>query len=376
MNLDFWSILIVVIVFQGLFLITVILFSGRNNGKRENIYLVWILLALIWFLAEFFCIRNKINFQLNIFYGTRYGSWFLLGPLTYFYFKSITDKVWRFSKKELLHFLPFFIFVIVIPLISYNTLNDRQIDYGMLSVFDYREKQLATIQWMYSIVFVFQFIHLGFFIFKNLGLVHAYSKGLTNEYSVIDSKVQWLRYFNITLLILLILSAIFLYILLRTDIYRRHLDYIYVLPIGVLFYFISFKFFRVEWKPIKLNDKYYSSYLNEDKISIYVAALNQVMTNEKMYLNPKLRLAELAHKIDANKHHLSQVINQQFGLSFFDYINRHRINEAKSIIEAHPEYTLIQVAFDAGFNNKTSFVNAFKKFERKTPSKFREELMS
>jgi len=374
MKLDVWSILIIITGFQGLFLLSLIVFDKGHRKKRGSQFLVSIILVLIWFLMEFFCIRNKIDFQLGIFYGTRYGSWFLLGPLTYFYFKSITNKSWNFSRKDLLHFLPFLLFVVVIPYVSYKGLNNRQIDYGMLSVFDHREKQLETIQWIYSIVFVFQFIHLAFFLFKNLGLVKAYSKGLTKEYSAIDSQVKWLKYFNVILLILLVLSAAFLYLLLVTDIYRRHLDYIYVLPIGILFYFISFKFFRTQWKPIESNGKYSGSTLDAEKISDYVESINKIMTDKKVYLDHTLRLQHLAEQLDISKHHLSQIINQHYKLSFFDFVNKYRVEEAKHIIANHPEFTLLQIAFDSGFNNKTSFVNAFKKFESKTPSKFRDSI--
>ncbi len=372
MFLDIWSIIIIVIAFQGLFLLSVLLSSKEKRNKRANQYLVFIILILIWFLAEFFTVRNKIDVNLNVFYGTRYGSWFLLGPITYFYFKSITDTAWCFSKKQLLHFLPFIIFVVIIPLIAYKVLNDRQIDYGMLSVFDHREKIVSTIQWTYSTVFIFQFVHLGYFLFKNLKIVNYYSKRLTSEYSNIDVKINWLKYFNIALIIILIFSVIFLYILLVTDIYRRHLDYIYVIPIGLLFNFISFKFMRTEWRPIENNSKYEGSSLNQDEIPDYIIKLNRLMENEKVYLNNVIRLSDLSEMMTINKHHLSQIINQHYGLSFYDFINQFRVNEAKDIIIKHPEYTLLQVAFVSGFNNKTSFVNAFKKFEKVPPSKFRD----
>lgn len=372
MFLDIWSIIIIVIAFQGLFLLSVLLSSKEKRNKRANQYLVFVILILIWFLAEFFTVRNKIDVNLNVFYGTRYGSWFLLGPVTYFYFKSITDATWSFSKNQLLHFLPFIIFVVIIPLIAYKVLNDRQIDYGMLSVFDHREKIVSTIQWMYSTVFIFQFVHLGYFLFKNLKIVNYYSKRLTSEYSNIDVKINWLKYFNIALIIVLIFSVIFLYILLVTDIYRRHLDYIYVIPIGLLFNFISFKFMRTEWRPIENNSKYEGSSLNQDEIPDYIIKLNRLMENEKVYLNNVIRLSDLSEMMTINKHHLSQIINQHYGLSFYDFINQFRVNEAKDIIIKHPEYTLHQVAFDSGFNNKTSFVNAFKKFEKVPPSKFRD----
>lgn len=129
---------------------------------------------------------------------------------------------------------------------------------------------------------------------------------------------------------------------------------------------------RTEWRPIENNSKYEGSSLNQDEIPDYIVKLNRLMENEKVYLNNVIRLSDLSEMMTINKHHLSQIINQHYGLSFYDFINQFRVNEAKDIIIKHPEYTLHQVAFDSGFNNKTSFVNAFKKFEKVPPSKFRD----
>jgi len=299
MKLDIWSIFIIVIAFQGLFLLSALLISSEKRVKRENQHLLSIIIILIWFLAEFFAIRNKIDINLNVFYGTRYGSWFLLGPLTYFYFKSITDTFWKFTKKEFWHFIPFVVFVIIIPLVAYKALNDRQVDYGMLSVFDHREKVISTIQYVYSFIFILQFIHLATFLFKNLKLVKVYSNDLRSEFSDVDGNIKWLKFFNMALLVLLILSAIFLYILLVTDIYRRHLDYIYVLPIGFLFYLISYNFMKTEWKPTdKKITKYANSSLNADDIPQHVEKLNRLMNVEKVYLDSEIKLKDLAKLMD------------------------------------------------------------------------------
>ncbi|MDY8137101.1 helix-turn-helix domain-containing protein [Aquimarina sp. 2201CG5-10] len=344
--------------------------------KRENKYLFSLILILMWFLFEFLAIRNTINIKLNVFYGTRYGSWMLLGPITFFYFKTIINANWRFTKKELLHFLPFIASVIIIPLFTMETINSRQVHYGMLSVFDHREKIISPLQYMYSVIFVLQFIHLGYYLFKNLSILKIYTLKLQSEYATIDRQVKWLRGFNITLLFVLLFSAIFLYVLLVTDIYRRYLDYIYVLPIGVLFYLISYYLMDIAWKPVETkNGKYAGSSLNSDDIVSYATQLDDLVRKEKSYMNPEIRLKDLAQMIKLSNHQVSQIINQHFQLSFFDYINRYRILEAKKIIEENPELTLLEVAFDAGFSNKTSFVNAFKKFEKTTPSKYREAII-
>ncbi len=376
MNFDLWSILIIVFVFHGLFLLSTILFTDQRRKRKENRYLSLMIIVLIWYLLEFLFIRNRIAIGIDVFYGTRYGSWFLFGPFAFFYFKSITQSNWYLRKFDLLHFIPFLVFAVLIPVILGDVLNHRQVDYGMLSVFDHREKIITSLQYVYSFVFIAQFIHLGYYLFKNLELVNTYTKELSTQYSNINGNVKWLKVFNISFLVILFFAAIFLYVLLVTDIYRRYLDYIYVFPIGALFYIVSYYLLNTEWKTTTStpNIKYAKSTLDTESISMYVEKLEQLMVVQKIYLDKELRLTDLAEKMEMNAHHLSQLINQHFNLSFFDFVNKYRVQEAKAMIEVNPEYTLLQVAFDAGFNNKTSFVNAFKKFERTTPSTYRETL--
>ena len=200
MTFDTWSILIIVFICQGVFFLTSLLISFKRRKKKENTYLVVIIVVLLWYLAEFLSIRNVFDVKVNLFYGTRYGSWFLLGPILFFYFKSITNREWNFSKKEFLHFVPFLVFVVIVPLFFDGVLNRRQVHYGMISVFDYREKVISPIQYVYSVVFIVQFLHLGYYLFRNLILVRFYSKGLASEYASLEQNVRWLKVLNIALL--------------------------------------------------------------------------------------------------------------------------------------------------------------------------------
>ena len=376
MKLDVWSILIIITLAQGLFLLSVILFSKKRRSKKGTIYLIATLIVLFWFLSEFLFIRQTIKIPFNIFYGTRYGSWLLLGPLTYLFTQAITnDKKPGFSKKDSLHFLPFIVLTLLIPLLFGNFLNHRQVHYGMLSVFDHREKIIGPLQYLYSVVFVLQFLHLGYYLIHNLVLIKKYKYALRQSYSYVENHIKWLERFNLVLLFILLSTGVFLYILLVTDIYRRPLDYIYVIPTGILFYFISYYIINVNWQSIDRKPlKYAGSSFNQDDMKIYTERLHHLMVEEKVYLNNKIRLKDLSERINLSNHHSSQLINQQFNLSFFDFINKYRVSEAKKLISEHPDYTLLQIAFEAGFNNKTSFVNAFKKFENTTPSNFRKSL--
>ncbi len=368
--MDIWSLLIVFLIAQGFFIISIFLFSSRRR-KKENLYLAMLVMVFIWFLAEFFTVRNVIKVNLDIFYGTRYGSWFILGPLTFFFYKSVTNKEWNFSAKDGLHLLPFLIISVLIPLFSGQELSSRQIHYGMLAVFDHRPKTVTAFEYLYSTVFYLQFIHLGLYLLLNQKMLRSYSKKLKNEYANINDTI-WLYTFNILLIVCLLLASVFLYLLFASDIYRRTLDYIYVLPMGLFIYAVGYRLSGIEWlRPQEKGTRYQFSTLKSQEKLAYAKKLGLLMEAQKPFLQNNLRLNDLALKLDMQSHHLSQLINEHFNCSFFDYVNEYRVKEAKDIIRANPKLTLLQVAFEAGFNNKTSFVNAFKKFEGQTPSVFR-----
>jgi len=376
MNQDIWSYAILFLIAQGGFVFSVLLFSGKRRRKHENIYLMLLVLVFIWFLCEFYSVRNVLKVNFNLFYGTRYGSWLILGPLTFFFFKAIIVKSWQFKSKDLLHFVPFLLFTLAIPLIRKELVSPRQIHYGMLAVFDYRPKTVTPFEYLYATLFYLQFLHLGVYLFLNLKRIKTYRKQLKEEYAALHP-VRWLYIFNITLIGCLILASTYLYLLFNTEAYTRSLDYIYVMPMGLFLYAVGYKLSGMEWLQTQEEKKrYQSSSLKLLEKEAYIKQLQFLMETEKPFLRNDLRSKDLAALLTIPNHHLSQLINESFGYSFFDYINKHRVQEAKLIIQNNTDFTLLKVAFEAGFNNKTSFINAFKKFEKQTPSTFRKHCLT
>jgi AraC-like DNA-binding protein len=99
------------------------------------------------------------------------------------------------------------------------------------------------------------------------------------------------------------------------------------------------------------------------------------MVTEKPYLDANLSLPELADKLEIPSHHLSRVINEQFGVNFFDFVNQYRVEEVKSKI-GNPEFenlSLLGIAFDSGFNTKSAFNRVFKKMTGFTPSEYKQQ---
>jgi AraC-like DNA-binding protein len=96
------------------------------------------------------------------------------------------------------------------------------------------------------------------------------------------------------------------------------------------------------------------------------------MRERKPYLNSKLTLAELSEISGINTHLLSRIINERHQQNFFNYINNFRIEEFKKIIdrEESKNLTLLAIAYEAGFNSKTTFNTAFKKITNQTPREY------
>ncbi|MES2389424.1 MAG: AraC family transcriptional regulator [Bacteroidota bacterium] len=100
--------------------------------------------------------------------------------------------------------------------------------------------------------------------------------------------------------------------------------------------------------------------------------LDALMQKAKPYLNPKLTLEDLAESMHINLHTLSWLINDGYGKNFFDFVNEYRIEEfiRLSRNEKFKNYTFLAVAFEAGFNSKTTFNRVFKKHTGKTPREY------
>ncbi|QAA81079.1 AraC family transcriptional regulator [Aequorivita sp. H23M31] len=94
------------------------------------------------------------------------------------------------------------------------------------------------------------------------------------------------------------------------------------------------------------------------------------------YLDPKLTLSKLANNFGVPAHHLSQVINENHGRNFFDFINIFPVAEVKNKIqdENFHNYSLLGIALESGFNSKSAFNLVFKNLTGTTPSKYRDSL--
>ncbi len=134
---------------------------------------------------------------------------------------------------------------------------------------------------------------------------------------------------------------------------------------------------EVASEKVEVNDieKYRHSGLPKSLAIKLAEDLEELMQSKKLYHQNDLRLEELSERLNSNKHFVSQVINQNFKMNFFEYVNLKRIEEAKQLLRTTPreELNIIEVAYSVGFNNKGTFNSVFKKITGVTPSEFRKQ---
>lgn len=100
--------------------------------------------------------------------------------------------------------------------------------------------------------------------------------------------------------------------------------------------------------------------------------LRALMDGEKAYRDPGLTLPALAQVMKISRQALSQLLNNDVGASFNEYVNRYRVEECKARMAAPggESRTIESIAYDCGFNSLSSFYAAFKKCTGSTPSAF------
>ena len=116
--------------------------------------------------------------------------------------------------------------------------------------------------------------------------------------------------------------------------------------------------------------------IDEESIKLF-EKIKSVIEEKELYLKSDLKIVNIAEELNESIHQISKAINDASQTHFFDFINSYRINHAKKLLkneELSAAYTIETIASMSGFNNKTTFNKAFKKFTNQTASQFRQKL--
>jgi len=132
------------------------------------------------------------------------------------------------------------------------------------------------------------------------------------------------------------------------------------------------KFLQILQTEVK-KERYKKSLLAGRDVTPIMNKMISLMEEDFLYRDENLTLKILADRLSMNPHQLSQLLNENLNTNFSNFINRYRITEAEKILLEKPDRPVLAIAFDVGFNNKTSFYDAFSRFNGVSPHKYRIE---
>jgi AraC-like DNA-binding protein len=300
----------------------------------------------------------------------------LIGPLIYLHVEAqIAGKDWRFTRRHWRHGICFLILLLFL-LLALAFPAPREMPPG---------KPSAAL--LASIAFLVLSSLGAYLIIAGQSSLYLYrSIRLTRQHPVAAGdavRLSWLR------LLLLVLTGLWLLYLIDDGV----LVLVGLFPVAHAAFAVGYALtlYGMAWislhhgaafqqPPGPLLDKliapfakYRRSAQTTDAAARLVAKIEAAIVKDRLYRESALSLPALASRVGSRANAVSQAINQHAGLKFFDFINRFRIEEARTLL-ADPdnrEKSVLAIAYAVGFNSKSTFNAAFKKFSGVTPTEFR-----
>lgn len=302
---------------------------------------------------------------------------FTYGPLLYLYVRFMTNPERKFNWLALIHFVPFIAFLTVSVIFR---------DVHLLK--DLRNffvpDRFISLRIVYSASFFFSVTVYSILAFIE---IRRHQKKLKDLVSYTSGKItlNWLKILSISYYVIFLV----LFILGGLNMIG---DFIPFDPYFVVFAFITicsfaYSFYvikqpaiygegvKVEDDDKKDTERYAKSGLKEEQAGEYLQTLIEYMEHDKPYLNRDLSIQDISEHTGIPRHHITQVLNEVYERNFFTFINEYRVKEVISRFNdsKNNNFTILAIAFDSGFNSKTTFNSIFKSQTGMTPSEYREK---
>ncbi|WP_340199349.1 helix-turn-helix domain-containing protein [Ascidiimonas sp. W6] len=370
LRLDFISILILLGMLQAVYQMVILSSSGWKN--HVNRWLILLLFFSFFILLGYFTYLSGVYRYFPYLVGISGPLLFGIGPAIFLYCKALF-KDSKSTFISFIHFIPVLLFFIL----DYSWFITTK-EYKIRLIEYYYSGQLGF-KWVTFIYLGVILLHLGSYLIITAQLAFKGVHQVMQKES--NTSLIKLRFIKIILVAFMIYLLVYLSVYLswsvqssyttQIEAYLQLVLSLFVLTFG--YHFIrNYGVFIPEHVSVQDFSKYKSSTLEKDIAKDHAHYLKQCMEQEKYYLDPKLSLQQLAAEVSLKPHQLSQVINQELGMNFFDFINGYRIEETKKklLSPACKHLSILGIAFECGFNSKGAFNRIFKKFEGVSPSQY------
>ncbi len=306
---------------------------------------------------------------------------FLHGPLLYFYVSSLINENFNLTWKDGLHSLPVFIIGI-------------QRTFGTQVSMNSSPNLSENPSYIYNnIYYVLLIVSLVIYWVLSLELIIRHRKNIPYFFSNYTARntLNWLVTVIILYLVLFVVELFVTYIekLLNTEfnlLANLHVNET-IFTFLLIFFGINqtaiYKRRKDDLKEMpsaetggEPENKHTVSVLNVDQMHELSETIIQYLQSKKPYINSEYNLQMMVDDLQIPRYKLSQVINGSQKKNFFQFINNFRVEEVKEKMAnpAYANYTILGIAFECGFNSKTSFNRIFKEETGRTPTEYKKSL--
>jgi AraC-like DNA-binding protein len=282
---------------------------------------------------------------------------FMVTPLYFWYIRSRLFKHHKSLKNSFLHSIPALISLLIVL-------------FDISSI----KLKISSLSWFseHPVFNTAQHIQILGYNIAIVFLIHNYKEGIKSYYSSRNfQKIGWIEFlvysYIITSCLIGALEIIF------------PINEIMIVSYMIFWLFLNVIFLKAMVLPVEIADpKIFQKNLVKIDDSIVISVfprIEMIMKQEKLFLEPELTLGELSEQIKLSEKTVSQIISQQTGLHFCDFVNSYRIEFAKKkLVEiTNKKQTVLEVLYDSGYNSKSVFNFQFRKFTGKSPSQYRAE---
>lgn len=354
-------------IFIGLSFSLQLAFAKRTNrvaNRFLSLALATMVLRLVWILGR--------DIGLNAYFS--HWSWLPLqfslafGPLIFLYVRQITRPNYQFRWKDLLHFSPVLLQQGVLVLEVKESIRTGAATYNTLTF-----HQLNPILQLLAFISVSSYLYTSHRLIQRFYRDMKFTGGDRYRY-----ELQWLKN--------LLIGFSFLWLLwipyTAVDYFYYHNQLsihayypLYLLLAAMTIWMAATTFLRQEAGMPVTPPLFLKPQLPAEMKQRSIWLKRAVQAN-LYYQDPELSLSSLAEKLELTTHELSRIINTVFKKSFSDFINEYRVAEVTRKMQdtAYDHITLLGIAFESGFNSKTTFNRTFKQITGKSPVEYKTDL--
>ncbi len=355
------------------FIIAGILFFRQRDRKLASRFLSLTICIVNVHLTYLMVLDTNLDNLFPFLLWIPYSFLTAIGPLILFYTKALTDVDFGILKIDGKHLIPVVVEVGLQVIMIVQSIRSRELFYNTPLYF-----YVTPLIYLWVAGSIFYYLRLS------LGIISNHEVWVLRNFSNLkEVTLIWLRKLIIYYRLLWIVWVPFVIAFLLF--FRFQL--LYLVVVLILYFLMLILIYLTLWIGIeglgrgnlilireheeKPENKNFSR-LTQPEIQDYIERINKLMALEKIYLNENLSLKEFALHLKADPNLMSFILNNHMGINFYDFVNRHRIEEVKNKLN-NPQYkhlTLLGIALESGFNSKTTFNRVFKQATGITPTEF------